>query len=110
MMTALVVVAKAKPNARVLITRDALTSPGSGVGCSRREARAADAAALRPAAAVGQRRGDRAGRLHVARTQTRFMALMNHRGARQLGLPCTHFTTVSGIVDQGNHSCAPTWR
>lgn len=31
--------------------------------------------------------------------------MMNARAA-QLGLRCTHFTTVSGIVDQGNHSCA----
>ena len=31
--------------------------------------------------------------------------MMNAR-ARALGLSCTHFTTVSGIVDQGNHSCA----
>ena len=23
-----------------------------------------------------------------------------------MGLGCTHYTTVSGIVDQGNHSCA----
>ena len=23
-----------------------------------------------------------------------------------MGLRCTHFTTVSGVVDQGNHSCA----
>ena len=26
--------------------------------------------------------------------------------ARAMGLRCTHFTTVSGVVDQGNHSCA----
>jgi D-alanyl-D-alanine carboxypeptidase len=31
--------------------------------------------------------------------------MMNAR-ARDLGLNCTRFTTVSGIVDQGNHSCA----
>jgi D-alanyl-D-alanine carboxypeptidase len=31
--------------------------------------------------------------------------MMNAR-ARELGLSCTHFTTVSGIIDQGNHSCA----
>ena len=42
---------------------------------------------------------------HVARTQTRFVALMNQK-AQQFALRCTHFTTVSGIVDQGNYSCA----
>ncbi len=31
--------------------------------------------------------------------------MMNDR-AREMGLHCTHFTTVSGIIDQGNHSCA----
>jgi serine-type D-Ala-D-Ala carboxypeptidase (penicillin-binding protein 5/6) len=29
-----------------------------------------------------------------------------NREAQRLGLRCTHFTTVSGIVDRGNHSCA----
>jgi D-alanyl-D-alanine carboxypeptidase len=42
---------------------------------------------------------------HVAGTQARFIAMMNTR-ANTMGLRCTHFTTVSGIVDQGNHSCA----
>jgi serine-type D-Ala-D-Ala carboxypeptidase (penicillin-binding protein 5/6) len=41
----------------------------------------------------------------VARNQTRFIALMNQK-AQQLGLRCTHFTTVSGILDRGNYSCA----
>jgi serine-type D-Ala-D-Ala carboxypeptidase (penicillin-binding protein 5/6) len=31
---------------------------------------------------------------------------MMNAEARQLGLSCTHYTTVSGIIDQGNHSCA----
>src|SRR5207248_2617636 len=42
---------------------------------------------------------------HVGHTQSRFIAMMNAR-ARAMGLRCTHFTTVSGIVDQGNHACA----
>jgi len=42
----------------------------------------------------------------VAGSQERFIALMNAR-ARAMGLRCTHFTTVSGIVDRGNYSCAP---
>jgi D-alanyl-D-alanine carboxypeptidase len=42
---------------------------------------------------------------HVGGTQHRFIAMMNAR-ARQLNLPCTRFSTVSGIVDQGNNSCA----
>ena len=43
---------------------------------------------------------------HVAGSQARFIALMNQR-AHAMGLRCTHFTSVSGIVDQGNYSCAP---
>jgi D-alanyl-D-alanine carboxypeptidase (penicillin-binding protein 5/6) len=42
---------------------------------------------------------------HVAGTQARFIGMMNAR-AHAMGLRCSHFTTVSGIIDQGNHSCA----
>jgi D-alanyl-D-alanine carboxypeptidase len=35
-----------------------------------------------------------------------FVVLMNAR-ARSMGLACTRFSTVSGIRDNGNHSCAP---
>jgi D-alanyl-D-alanine carboxypeptidase len=31
---------------------------------------------------------------------------MMNAQARKLGLTCTHFTTVSGVLDQGNYSCA----
>jgi D-alanyl-D-alanine carboxypeptidase (penicillin-binding protein 5/6) len=43
---------------------------------------------------------------YVSGSQARFIGLMNAE-ARKLHLSCTHFTTVSGVVDQGNHSCAP---
>ncbi len=105
MMTALVVVDKAKPNAHVLITREATRFTGSGVG----ELPVGKRVPLRPLlyglllpsgndAAIALA-------LHVARSQTRFVAMMNNR-AHQMGLSCTHFTTVSGILDRGNHSCA----
>lgn len=42
---------------------------------------------------------------HVAGTRSRFIAMMNAR-ARQLGLSCTHYNSVSGVVDYDNHSCA----
>ena len=41
----------------------------------------------------------------VAGSQPRFISLMNAK-AHALALTCTHYTTVSGIVDRGNHSCA----
>jgi serine-type D-Ala-D-Ala carboxypeptidase (penicillin-binding protein 5/6) len=30
-----------------------------------------------------------------------------NRQAREMGLVCSRFSTVSGIKDRGNHSCAP---
>jgi serine-type D-Ala-D-Ala carboxypeptidase (penicillin-binding protein 5/6) len=104
MMTALVVAAHTRPDARVLITRQAIDFSGSGVGLlplgKRVTVRALLYGLLLPsgndaAIALGQ---------HVAETQARFVAMMNAR-AQAMGLRCTHFTTVSGIVDQGNRSC-----
>jgi D-alanyl-D-alanine carboxypeptidase (penicillin-binding protein 5/6) len=104
MMTALVVVAHARPRARVLVTRQAVDFSGSGVGLlplgKRITVRVLLYGLLLPsgndaAIALAQ---------HVAGTQARFVAMMNER-AQTMGLRCTHFTTVSGIVDQGNRSC-----
>jgi len=105
MMTALVVVAHARPGAQVLITSAATHFTGSGVGLLPQ----GKWVPLEPllyglllpsgndaAIALAQ---------YVAGTQNRFIAMMNARG-QQMNLPCTHFTSVSGIVDQGNHSCA----
>ncbi len=105
MMTALVVVAHARPSARVLITPAAVHFTGSGVGLlplgKRVSARSLLYGLLLPsgndaAIALSQ---------HVAGTQSRFVAMMNARALR-MNLRCTHFTSVSGIVDVGNHSCA----
>jgi serine-type D-Ala-D-Ala carboxypeptidase (penicillin-binding protein 5/6) len=105
MMTALIVAAKAKPTDRVLITPAAVHFTGSGVGLLPLGKRVPLLALLYglllpsgndAAIALAQR---------VARTQDHFIAMMNAR-AREMGLLCTHFTSVSGIVDQGNHSCA----
>ena len=61
MMTALVVADAVPPGAKVRITTEALAYEGSAVGMLRRGQRfGVDDDALRPAAAVGQRRGDRA--------------------------------------------------
>ncbi len=106
MMTALVVTAKVKPSARVLITRQAVHFSGSGVGLlplgKRVPLRGLLYGLLLPsgndaAIALAQ---------HVGRTQTRFVLMMNAR-ARVMGLRCTRFSTASGIVDRGNYSCAP---
>lgn len=105
MMTALVVVDHAAPGARVKITRDALHYSGSGVGLlplgKRVSLRTLLYGLLLPSgndAAIALSE-------YVARTQARFIAMMNDR-AHRMGLKCTHFSTVSGIVDVGNYSCA----
>ncbi|HET6868613.1 MAG TPA: serine hydrolase [Solirubrobacteraceae bacterium] len=105
MMTALLVATRAKATDRVLITRDALHYTGSGVGLLPKGKRVRLTALLYGLLLPSGNDAAIALADHVARTQTRFIALMNQK-AEQLGLRCTHFTTVSGIVDRGNYSCA----
>src|SRR5919204_565560 len=47
----------------------------------------------------------RAGEAATAGSRPRFVKLMNEK-ARALGLNDSHFTSVSGVVDQGNYSSA----
>jgi serine-type D-Ala-D-Ala carboxypeptidase (penicillin-binding protein 5/6) len=105
MMTALVVADRVARGSRVLITKQALAYTGSGVGVLPRgrwiPVKTMLYGLLLPsgndaAIALAQR---------AAGTVGRFVDLMNKR-ARAMGLVCTHFTSPSGIVDQGNHSCA----
>jgi D-alanyl-D-alanine carboxypeptidase (penicillin-binding protein 5/6) len=105
MMTALVLMAHAHPTDQVLITPDALNYQGSGVGLLPRGKRVPLLPLLYGLLLPSGNDAAIALADHVAGTQSRFIALMNRR-AHELGLSCTHFTTVSGIVDQGNHSCA----
>jgi D-alanyl-D-alanine carboxypeptidase len=42
---------------------------------------------------------------HVSGSRARFIALMNAE-AHAMGLRCTHFNSVSGIIDLDNYSCA----
>ncbi len=105
MMTALVVVAHSRPSDRVLITRTATHFSGSGVGLLPQGKRVPLLPLLYGLLLPSGNDAAIALAQHVAGTQAGFIAMMNAR-ARELGLRCTHFTTVSGIVDQGNHSCA----
>jgi len=105
MMTALVVSARSRPSQQVLITSDALHYTGSGVGLLPKGKRVPLEALLYGLLLPSGNDAAIALADHVAGTQARFIALMN-RQAHALGLRCTHFTTVSGIVDQGNYSCA----
>lgn len=105
MMTALVVTDRARPGARVLITPAAVHFIGSGVGLLPLGKRVNLEALLYGLLLVSGNDAAIALAEHVGGNQLRFIALMNER-ARRMGLRCTHFTSVSGIVDVGNHSCA----
>jgi D-alanyl-D-alanine carboxypeptidase (penicillin-binding protein 5/6) len=105
MMTALVVVAHSRPNARVLVTRQAVHFTGSGIGLLPLGKHVRLQTLLYGLLLPSGNDAAIALAQYVAGTQSRFIAMMNAR-ARAMHLGCTHFTTVSGIVDQGNHSCA----
>jgi serine-type D-Ala-D-Ala carboxypeptidase (penicillin-binding protein 5/6) len=106
MMTALVVVDRVGPRAKVKITKEALTYTGSGVGLLPRGKRISVDTMLHGLLLPSGNDAAIALALRAAGSQQRFIALMNRRAA-QMGLVCSHFTTVSGIKDRGNHSCAP---
>jgi serine-type D-Ala-D-Ala carboxypeptidase (penicillin-binding protein 5/6) len=105
MMTALVVATHSRPSERVLVTRAALHYSGSGVGLLPLGKKISLVTMLYGLLLPSGNDAAIALAQHVAGTQARFIAMMNAR-ARAMGLRCSHFTTVSGIVDQGNHSCA----
>ncbi len=106
MMTALVVVDRVGPHAWVKITKEALAYTGSGVGLLPRGRKIAVNTMLHGLLLPSGNDAAIALALRAAGSQARFVALMNRR-ATAMGLACTHFTSVSGIVDRGNHSCAP---
>ncbi|HET7050577.1 MAG TPA: hypothetical protein VFI54_20100 [Solirubrobacteraceae bacterium] len=105
MMTALVTVAHSEPTDRVLITREATRFTGSGVGLLPRGKHVLERALLYGLLLPSGNDAAVALSQHVAGTQAGFVAKMNAQ-AHAMGLSCTHFSTVSGVVDQGNHSCA----
>jgi D-alanyl-D-alanine carboxypeptidase (penicillin-binding protein 5/6) len=105
MMTALIVVAHAPPDGRVLLTRDALHYTGSGVGLLPLGKHVPVETLLYGLLLPSGNDAANALADHVAGTRAKFIAMMNAQATR-MGLRCTHFDTVSGIVDQGNYSCA----
>jgi D-alanyl-D-alanine carboxypeptidase (penicillin-binding protein 5/6) len=105
MMTALVVAASSRPSETVLITRAATHFTGSGVGLLPLHKRVPLEPLLYGLLLPSGNDAAIALAQHVAGNQARFVGMMNAR-AQAMGLRCTHFSSVSGIVDQGNHSCA----
>jgi D-alanyl-D-alanine carboxypeptidase len=106
MMTALVVVDRVKDaGAKVRVTKEALAYQGSGVGVLPKNKwiglNTMLYGLLLPsgndaAIALAQR---------TSRTVPRFVDAMNARAAA-MGLTCTRYSSPSGFVDAGNHSCA----
>jgi len=105
MMTALLTVESAPPNAPVLVTRQAVDSAGSKVGVLPlgRHVRLKTMlyGLLLPsgndaAVALAQ---------HVSGGVRRFVARMNAEAAK-LGMACTRYSSPSGYYDAGNYSCA----
>jgi D-alanyl-D-alanine carboxypeptidase (penicillin-binding protein 5/6) len=105
MMTALIVVERGAPDAKVRVTKEALAYKGSGIGLLPKGKRVKLETLLNglllpsgndAAIALAQR---------VSGTVAQFVARMNER-ARDLGLTCTRFSSPDGFVDAGNHSCA----
>ncbi|HEX5853307.1 MAG TPA: hypothetical protein VFY36_09450, partial [Solirubrobacteraceae bacterium] len=105
MMTALLTVKAAAPNAHVLVTRQAINTSGSKVGVLPlgRHVRLESMlyGLLLPsgndaAVALAQ---------HVAGGEKAFVARMNGEAAA-LGMGCTHYSSPSGFYDADNFSCA----
>jgi serine-type D-Ala-D-Ala carboxypeptidase (penicillin-binding protein 5/6) len=106
MMTALVVVDRLHGRARAKITKEALHYTGSGVGLLPRGKKVQVRTLLYGLLLPSGNDAAIALALRAAGSQPRFVALMNRR-AESMGLVCTRFSSVSGIKDAGNHSCAP---
>jgi serine-type D-Ala-D-Ala carboxypeptidase (penicillin-binding protein 5/6) len=105
MMTALLVVEREPPAAKVRVTKEALAYKGSAVGVLPKGKRIKLETMLNglllpsgndAAIALAQR---------VSGTVAAFVERMNER-AGDLGLACTRFTSPDGFEDAGNHSCA----
>ena len=106
MMTALVAVDRLPERSRVLITKEALAYTGSGVGLFKKGRRIATDTMLHGLMLPSGNDAAIAIAQQAAGSVRAFIGLMNAR-ARAMGLACTRFSTVSGIRDAGNHSCAP---
>jgi serine-type D-Ala-D-Ala carboxypeptidase (penicillin-binding protein 5/6) len=105
MMTALVVVGREPPDAKVLVTKEALAYKGSGVGILPKGKRIKLETMLNglllpsgndAAIALAQR---------VSGTVSNFVKVMNER-AHDMGLTCTRYSSPDGFKNAGNHSCA----
>ncbi len=105
MMTALVTVESAPPNARVRITREAVNMPGSKVGVLPLGRHVPLESLLYGLLLPSGNDAAVALAQHVSGSVKRFVVRMNQEAAR-LGLGCTRFSSPSGYYEANNFSCA----
>jgi D-alanyl-D-alanine carboxypeptidase (penicillin-binding protein 5/6) len=105
MMTALLTVESAPPDAPVLITREAVESAGSKVGVLPLGRHVRLESMLYGLLLPSGNDAALALAQHVSGSASGFVARMNERAA-QLGMGCTHYSSPSGYVDRYNFSCA----
>jgi D-alanyl-D-alanine carboxypeptidase (penicillin-binding protein 5/6) len=105
MMTALLTVQSAPPNARVLVTRQAVQTDGSKVGVLPLGRLVPLESMLYGLMLPSGNDAAVALAQHVSGSIGRFVQRMNAEAAR-LGLGCTLYASPSGYVDAQNYSCA----
>jgi D-alanyl-D-alanine carboxypeptidase (penicillin-binding protein 5/6) len=105
MMTALITVQAAPPNARVLVTKQAVDSNGSKVGVLPLGRQVPLESMLYGLMLPSGNDAAVALAQHVSGSVGAFVVRMN-REAAKLGLGCTRYASPSGYVDQENFSCA----
>jgi D-alanyl-D-alanine carboxypeptidase (penicillin-binding protein 5/6) len=104
MMTALITVQSAPPDASVLVTRQAVDMAGSKVGVLPLGKHVRLESMLYGLLLPSGNDAAVALAEHVAGTVNRFVTRMNAQAA-QLGMGCTHYTSPSGYQDRYNFSC-----
>jgi len=105
MMTALLTVQAAPPNARVLVTKQAVNTSGSKVGVLPLHRHVRLETMLYGLMLPSGNDAAVALAQHVSGTVDTFVSRMNHEAAA-LGMGCTRYTSPSGYLDKGNYSCA----
>lgn len=104
MMTGLIVAEDHGPLEKVMITRQAVRTGGSGVGVLPKGKRVRLETLLNGLFLVSGNDAAVALAQHHSGSVRAFVARMNERAA-ELGLDCSRFSTPHGLEDRGNYSC-----
>jgi D-alanyl-D-alanine carboxypeptidase len=105
MMTALLAVRSGRPDARVLVTREAIDTDGSKVGVLPLGRHVRFETMLYGLLLPSGNDAAVALAQHLAGSVAGFVRRMNSAAAK-LGLGCSRFASPSGYIDPGNFSCA----